>query len=153
MTQTISIHAPAGGATSQAHLSQSTGMIFQFTPLREGRPELRLSDRKAKYFNSRPCGRGDLTTTTKLQPNSIHFNSRPCGRGDAVSHGRRCACCTHFNSRPCGRGDQWRRISLPTRPIFQFTPLREGRLRVNAKRQRRDDFNSRPCGRGDNDLL
>ena len=55
----ISIHAPAGGATARlAGLFAPT--IFQFTPLREGRPERVRPPAQARiYFNSRPCGRGD----------------------------------------------------------------------------------------------
>ena len=36
--KTISIHAPAGGATGFATMSAAGSMTFQFTPLREGRP-------------------------------------------------------------------------------------------------------------------
>ena len=54
----ISIHAPAGGATDQMSAVLDT-LIFQFTPLREGRRAGRVRRRIRIYFNSRPCGRGD----------------------------------------------------------------------------------------------
>ena len=58
--QKISIHAPARGATPAGRVLVLILLEFQFTPLREGRPEhsvptaVRTSD-----FNSRPCERGD----------------------------------------------------------------------------------------------
>ena len=58
----ISIHAPAGGAT-QCPRWNSTSDI---------------------YFNSRPCGRGDLVFLG-LPQGYKNFNSRPCGRGDSVT--------------------------------------------------------------------
>ena len=60
-SNTISTHAPAGGATpalpalSQAHCN----------------------------FYSRPCGRGD-PACARLRRKLVDFYSRPCGRGDAI---------------------------------------------------------------------
>ena len=187
----ISIHAPAGGATIKNRRKFSTKryfnsrpcgrgdfgilhkgscfLIFQFTPLREGRPRRNCTRSKKTDFNSRPCGRGDLARCA-ADPRRKYFNSRPCGRGDiqrcdpAAGHrfqftplreGRRTVlpfslCVKYFNSRPCGRGDEkqedgnWLEsvisIHAPAggatqfsifnevETIFQFTPLREGRL-------------------------
>ena len=143
---TISIHAPAGGATDGLRLHRSA-YLFQFTPLREGRPRRCRRMLQASNFNSRPCGRGDLGNggiisasnlfqftplregrPTPTRPESLltNFNSRPCGRGDAVFQiiARRDF---YFNSRPCGRGDRKRLQSFPQQLLFQFTPLREGR--------------------------
>ena len=77
--------------------------IFQFTPLREGRRGRNARPTSLTYFNSRPCGRGDCLAGAMAVPLS-DFNSRPCGRGDPPGdagghHG------VYFNSRPCGRGD------------------------------------------------
>ena len=55
----ISIHAPAGGATVTEYVGDVTTWIFQFTPLREGRPRGSAVFPPESYFNSRPCGRGD----------------------------------------------------------------------------------------------
>ena len=84
--------------------------LFQFTPLREGRP--------GRYDDSSAAGHGN-------------FNSRPCVRGDPRRAPASSPPCSYFNSRPCVRGD---RISNPFIIFtirFQFTPLREGR-RVNT---------------------
>ena len=77
-------------------------LLFQFTPLREGR--LYQGDQDGQYndFNSRPCVRGDaFTSSLKLL---ILFQFTPLREG-----------------RLAGRD---RNIH---RDIFQFTPLREGR--------------------------
>ena len=121
----ISIHAPARGATDVL-----------------GRQEV-----QTEYFNSRPCERGDwvsILDETIGEPISIHapargatwtqrfrrlhrryFNSRPCERGD-VSVWRRGTDAPDFNSRPCERGDDAVERHY-THSLFQFTPLREGR--------------------------
>ena len=99
---------------------------FQFTPLREGRHTCPKSLAFSfPDFNSRPCVRGDLNG---LSSDTIHpdFNSRPCVRGDLLAN-TAAVLESYFNSRPCVRGD-----------IDQLnTDLPEL------------DFNSRPCVRGD----
>ena len=77
----ISIPAPARGATHYQPATQgdcadfnsrpcargdATPLIyrlrshlFQFPPLREGRPNRLVFQRNRLYFNSRPCARGD----------------------------------------------------------------------------------------------
>ena len=100
-------------------------VLFQFTPLREGRPCLRIL----------------LTKRTG------YFNSRPSARGDAASSIVR-AQASYFNSRPSARGDQ--RFPSKTHPaLFQFTPLREGRPAVRFSIFLTSYFNSRPSARGD----
>ena len=98
---------------------------FQFTPLREGRPQQRRQPLFYRSFNSRPCVRGDVCCSNR-SPDVRGFNSRPCVRGDRgwnLDAGR-FGC---FNSRPCVRGD-WGGSSAAYRAHwFQFTPLREGR--------------------------
>ena len=76
----ISIHAPPRGATLDTSPMIST-LLFQFTPLREGRRRLPPSCPSRTYFNSRPSARGDLPVATvrRLPKN---FNSRPSARGD-----------------------------------------------------------------------
>ena len=142
----ISIHAPAGGATIKNRRKFSTKryfnsrpcgrgdfgilhkgscfLIFQFTPLREGRPRRNCTRSKKTDFNSRPCGRGDLARCA-ADPRRKYFNSRPCGRGDI------------------------QRCDPAAGHRFQFTPLREGRRTVLPFSLCVKYFNSRPCGRGD----
>ena len=99
--------------------------VFQFTPLREGRPAGIFDATRRPYFNSRPSARGDdgLHTLFERLPD---FNSRPSARGDiaalvAFRH------VEDFNSRPSARGDGLQCGIILSGQTFQFTPLREGR--------------------------
>ena len=76
----ISTHAPAGGATV-AERGEAAEAQFLLTPLREGRHLRPVFFRRAKYFYSRPCGRGDLGCL-RMSTWRRYFYSRPCGRGD-----------------------------------------------------------------------
>ena len=81
---------------------------------------------RPEYFNSRPSARGDKyqTTTEEIY---LHFNSRPSARGDYGYGQKRCY-----------------------DVLFQFTPLREGRLRyIHYCYLHIYYFNSRPSARGD----
>ena len=73
----ISTHAPAGGATGQ------------WWPCRF----CRLS-----YFYSRPCGRGDRDRNAERRCAGNNFYSRPCGRGDNLGfepRDQKCRISTH----------------------------------------------------------
>ena len=105
----ISTHAPAGGATRLGAGIPAPVGRFLLTPLREGRPALKIpSEARKNYFYSRPCGRGD-GHRYKATRNCIHFYSRPCGRGDAYPGGILTMCGS-----------------------FLLTPLREGRRNSTA---------------------
>ena len=54
-----------------------------------------------------------------------------------------------FNSRPSARGDKDHYYHHKNTYLFQFTPLREGRLALSALPVRLTHFNSRPSARGD----
>ena len=103
MSQYISIHAPPRGATRR-HRKPRTRFPFQFTPLREGRPAAHIKRRRISYFNSRPSARGDLPIpVAAIQNQTISIHAPPRGATSRSSASGRCR-------------------------IFQFTPLREGRL-------------------------
>ena len=106
--------------------STSARNPFQFTPLREGRLPLARAKATRSYFNSRPSARGDGSSCCRFAHHrSISIHAPP--RGATRAERRRAA-----------------------RDIFQFTPLREGRLEVQCMRMRYlEDFNSRPSARGD----
>ena len=53
--------------------------IFQFTPLREGRPSWNRHARRAVYFNSRPSARGDHTAGAVGSPPAISIHAPPRG--------------------------------------------------------------------------
>ena len=121
----ISIHAPPRGATTAK--PQGLGAFqFQFTPLREGRPE--MPDywlRAPGYFNSRPSARGD-PPHMPMAGKETYFNSRRSARGDRA-YRRGWSISRYFNSRPSARGD----------------------LMARSKTKKISHFNSRPSARGD----
>ena len=88
--------------------TRQESIVFQFTPLHEGRHWLQESGRSLLDFNSRPCMRGDEAITANFTKEA------------------------YFNSRPCMRGDRWAR-ALRRSSIFQFTPLHEGRQQNSTK--------------------
>ena len=121
----ISTHAPAGGATGQRRDAVVGKIDFYSRPCGRGDRSTAIIRSRCTYFYSRPCGRGDAQTAG-VSAVSTYFYSRPCGRGD----GRillRIGKLENFYSRPCGRGDNKCTCS---RPDFLY-------------------FYSRPCGRGD----
>ena len=119
----ISIHAPPRGATPSMNATRR-GFLFQFTPLREGRLDIRLLRSRRCYFNSRPSARGDSSAERRAICPCISIHAPPRGAT------RGC----HQPQKSC---------------IFQFTPLREGRPRSVLRVHGGFDFNSRPSARGD----
>ena len=76
----ISIHAPPRGATA-VNSPVIVPSRFQFTPLREGRPDMGLDVSNGLNFNSRPSARGDAKPRRSIGI-YFYFNSRPSARGD-----------------------------------------------------------------------
>ena len=150
----ISIHAPPRGATASGDPQKIQQAKFQFTPLREGRRSLRSAVRPDRgTFQFTPLREGRRGCARCRASSRWHFNSRPSARGDLHHHvGVRPR--GYFNSRPSARGDraglcedfQPEQISIHAPPrgatriagagkqvgIFQFTPLREGRLMLSG---------------------
>ena len=147
-------------------------MQFQFTPLREGRHYLTKSNTTADTFQFTPLREGRLQLSATVFQGvvvSIHAPARGATPCDPI--GERFF--SSFNSRPCERGDKISRVLWQQRlAMFQFTPLREGRLALADHRfcagcvsihapargatcarllvgKRFCCFNSRPCERGD----
>ena len=122
----ISIHAPPRGATRSFPAAVSSRSQFQFTPLREGRPDQHHQPTSTiSHFNSRPSARGDdLRRGGDLYPR--HFNSRPSARGD-LNPPPPCAAVPLFQFTPLREGRRQRPAEPPAASRFQFTPLREGR--------------------------
>ena len=187
----ISIHAPPRGATRIGGAARQPpadfnsrpsargdgitlackphALVFQFTPLREGRQPRFGYHPAGKYFNSRPSARGDDAhgfegvrfhisihapprgaTCPRMERRAAasYFNSRPSARGDAAGIGW-VADDGDFNSRPSARGDCCT-SRCHVCEAFQFTPLREGRQHGRwALLPLHLHFNSRPSARGD----
>ena len=144
----ISIHAPPRGATSSALQRSPSGQLFQFTPLREGRPKRSSTGAGSRFhFNSRPSARGDPPQFTQMKHALFQFTPLREGRPDCgYRTGVTGAISIHAPPRGAterlqGFPDGWT-ISIHAPPrgatlilkscclpilLFQFTPLREGR--------------------------
>ena len=143
----ISIHAPAGGATS-AHGLMTAADKFQFTPLREGRPIRSGMFFLSGNFNSRPCGRGDRDGVCRgchHMDISIHAPAGGATPDTQLYTGKM----NEFQFTPLREGRQSAALRPAAYRRFQFTPLREGRRSACARKHQSLYFNSRPCGRGD----
>ena len=122
----ISIHAPPRGATSNINIPEIL-LLFQFTPLREGRRRRRSAGRVECYFNSRPSARGDveLSAITGLPYISIHAPPR-----GATENKNAFLAGIDISIHAPPRGATWSFPPSRDYPTFQFTPLREGRLKT-----------------------
>ena len=142
----ISIHAPPRGATrpagaisrilrnfnSRPSARGDTTMnktilkqrVFQFTPLREGRPCRFACCFLAFCISIHAPPRG-ATPFCVLFSCLLYFNSRPSARGDLVLVGGQIAALISIHAPP--RGATMKQVAMWDDYKFQFTPLREGR--------------------------
>ena len=143
----ISIHAPPRGAT-MTRIGAGLWGQFQFTPLREGRRGASGKTAAGCYFNSRPSARGDCARANcKIANRAFQFT--PLREGRHVRLWERTICTgISIHAPPRGATDaktgivKSKDISIHAPPrgattqvdtidgyvLFQFTPLREGRL-------------------------
>ena len=125
--------------------------LFQFTPLREGRPGAFTWNRTEKPFQFTPLREGRPYTPPN-RGGVINFNSRPCERGDRWMASKQSAANISIHAPARGatyhmilygweptisihapaRGATWADYRYRTSLVFQFTPLREGRLRMST---------------------
>ena len=120
--------------------------IFQFTPLREGR--LRVEFTHAEQLisiHAPPRGAtGDDGKQIAVVDISIHAPPRGATvPGKPVSLGTE-----HFNSRPSARGDRAEQARIRAQKLFQFTPLREGRLALAVGVNKTRKFQFTPLREG-----
>ena len=101
-TKLISIHAPPRGATT-ARSQHSAFILFQFTPLREGRRVVARRTCAKSNFNSRPSARGDTMALSRYTA-TIVFQFTPLREGRQISITPNKSI-EDFNSRPSARGD------------------------------------------------
>ena len=130
--------------------------LFQFTPLREGRRTAAAKWKACRRFQFTPLreGRRSLFTSAAV---ICYFNSRPSARGDQRPHNALVNGIISIHAPP--RGATLRVFSHSSICSFQFTPLREGRPYASREAAaaiefqftplREGHFNSRPSARGD----
>ncbi len=122
---------------------------FQFTPLREGRHVDTSAAVIGVLFQFTPLREGRpisaQESTENKQRISIHAPARGAtGRSPTFSP---VGALFQFTPLREGRRYTWGASIQPN--IFQFTPLREGRPGHRQQPRRCRNFNSRPCERGD----
>ena len=146
----ISIHAPPRGATSPAAFDAAR-TAFQFTPLREGRPEgyfLAFSGGKIS-IHAPPRG-ATMAINSKARHDLFQFTPLREGRRDCAPC---CAILDDFNSRPSARGDRKPKRGIRWRTMnFNSRPSARGDKR-GSKIPSILHFNSRPSARGDDFAL
>ena len=166
----ISIHAPPRGATrpvcllvvvdnnfnsrpsarGDLSICPSTHVsVFQFTPLREGRLAMlgERADTRRISIHAPPRGatHGGGVLLVSLEMISIHAPPRGATKRHSTSWKR-----SLFQFTPLREGRLTQLCDTWTESEFQFTPLREGRLEpVHHAPHYEHDFNSRPSARGD----
>ena len=121
--------------------------VFQFTPLREGRPEGRACCRCTTRFQFTPLREGRRYRALLESPgNKFQFTPLREGRPTTTNPITRRNISIHAPPRGATQGGE-RQVADK---IFQFTPLREGRRKKSApSRSPAMYFNSRPSARGD----
>ena len=102
------------------------GCAFQFTPLREGRPAGGGGNLNPGDISIHAPPRGATCPSGRRRCAGRNFNSRPSARGDICTPPV-VEWITYFNSRPSARGDEELELVCKIMDEFQFTPLREGR--------------------------
>ena len=121
--------------------------LFQFTPLREGRPGGRHARAAVRYFNSRPSARGDVASSFALLP-AGEFQFTPLREGRPGTAAERLPLIL-FNSRPSARGDAGAAL-LASRGKFSIhAPPRGATVSHFYSFLLPSFFNSRPSARGD----
>ena len=99
-------------------------VVFQFTPLREGRQANVQPLLLGNQFQFTPLREGRRDDGKQIAVVDISIHAPPRG----ATGRRRCTPQSprYFNSRPSARGDMISLFGAFVKP-FQFTPLREGR--------------------------
>ena len=101
----ISIHAPPRGATPAVLRVVFLPFVFQFTPLREGRPGVFGSRRQCPRISIHAPPRG-ATPPAGVHPAGSPISIHAPPRGATTTTARACSSPTYFNSRPSARGDR-----------------------------------------------
>ena len=138
-TDRISIHAPTRGATSFAFVYRSATLEFQFTPLREGRPA--TPSRTAPgilLFQFTPLREGrpwlGLPSVPFLHNHVISIHAPTRGATPPFSIKWEPEKLKNISIHAPTRGaTSTSGLRYPAGLLFQFTPLREGRLGLSKQ--------------------
>ena len=122
----ISIHAPPRGATVAA-VVDALSVLFQFTPLREGRPFADLLGSARRLFQFTPLREGRRAFSSILHPDGRNISIHAPPRGATKIMAEYTAAAAQFQFTPLREGRPIGKVIEQPGSLFQFTPLREGR--------------------------
>ena len=142
----ISIHAPPRGATTARRGFPGGSPISIHAPPRGATIPNCATRTFAEYFNSRPSARGDVALAHVFHSRNISIHAPP--RGATLRSALSSRAPSNFNSRPSARGDFGFGAQRIHRMLFQFTPLREGRLCDSLRASSKHSFQFTPLREG-----
>ena len=122
----ISIHAPPRGATWTKRNGRDSPTHFNSRPSARGDWGATSQSRNTTEFQFTPLREGRLIATM-LFASDVYFNSRPSARGDLFLL-RICVISNWISIHAPPRGATRKGRAHGNIGVFQFTPLREGRL-------------------------
>ncbi len=125
---------PSARGDALALVNSLISILFQFTPLREGRRVRDVHLILPIHISIHAPPRG-ATTWGRGPSDSTSFQFTPLREGRLLTQAAHRGGYCHFNSRPSARGDTNAAPVTHAEPVFQFTPLREGR-RVHGQKGR-----------------
>ena len=143
---TVSIHAPARGATCPGLLLGWFSCVSIHAPARGATKWILHKLRKLFRFNPRPRAGGDVCMFFPVASHGS-FNPRPRAGGDQGCS-RLTSSYTCFNPRPRAGGDPTE-VVLRHSQKFQSTPPRGGRRLIRFRLRPTPCFNPRPRAGGD----
>ena len=148
---TVSIHAPARGATRRA---ASVGMAadgFNPRPRAGGDRHATPEPRRSGSFNPRPRAGGDVRVHRRRQLDAVSIHA-PARGATAASHRHRRAGASVSIHAPARGATSLRRRSGLDRMVSIHAPARGATLRADCDAEPRSCFNPRPRAGGDRAL-
>ena len=127
MAEQISIHAPPRGATEFTAHQDGLETISIHAPPRGATVTSTILRGATTNFNSRPSARGDAAEEARDAWNAISIHAPPRG---ATENKNAFLAGIDISIHAPPRGATWSFPPSRDYPTFQFTPLREGRLKT-----------------------
>ena len=119
---------------------------FQFTPLREGRRARPMNMCLRLIISIHAPPRGATGREADAFRRHGYFNSRPSARGDKLQRYRQQTVLISIHAPPRGATSEFYKAAAAG--IFQFTPLREGRLLRKSRSEHPCSFQFTPLREG-----
>ena len=142
---------PCGRGDREPGCSARCCSRFLLTPLREGRPERRITVYNARTISTHAPAGGATRGAGAYLTDRLISTHAPAG-GATAGNQRKGEQHTNFYSRPCGRGDCVFSKSKRSSYISTHAPAGGATPAVAVASPAEQNFYSRPCGRGDSNF-